>query len=101
MHLATRTLYTDPVLFLLAFARKGLSPMSRKSTHVVPAPQGGWNVKQGGADRASGHFDTKQEAIDRARVISNNQGTELMIHNKNGQISHKDSNGHDPFPPKG
>lgn len=75
--------------------------MSKKSTHVVPAPQGGWDIKQSGAQRSSGHFDTKREAIDRARTLSNNQGTELVIHTKDGKIGHKDSNGGDPFPPKG
>jgi uncharacterized protein YdaT len=75
--------------------------MSAKQTHVVPSPSGGWDVKQSGAQRSSGHFDTKQDAIDRGRVISNNQDTELVIHNKNGQIGSKDSNGSDPFPPRG
>ncbi|MGH9421185.1 MAG: DUF2188 domain-containing protein [Thermoanaerobaculia bacterium] len=69
--------------------------------HVVPDPDGGWNVKRGGAERASGHFDTKEEAIDRGREISRNQHTELRIHNKDGQISQSDSHGHDPDPPKG
>jgi len=30
--------------------------------HVVPNPNGGWDVKRGGGERASGHFDTKQDA---------------------------------------
>jgi uncharacterized protein YdaT len=75
--------------------------MTRKTTHVVPSPQGGWNVKQGGAQRASLHAETKAEAIDRARGISQNQHTELVIHNKNGRISGSDSHGRDPFPPPG
>ncbi|MDY2739481.1 MAG: DUF2188 domain-containing protein [Acidaminococcus sp.] len=33
--------------------------------------------------------------------MARNQGSELVIHNRNGQISHKDSHGNDPFPPKG
>ena len=69
--------------------------------HVVHDPKGGWNVKRGGADRASGHFDTKQQAIDAAREISRNQGTELKIHNLDGKISQSDSHGNDPNPPKG
>jgi hypothetical protein len=32
--------------------------------HVVPSNGGGWDVRRGGADRASGHFDTKREAVD-------------------------------------
>jgi uncharacterized protein YdaT len=69
--------------------------------HVVPNPDGGWDVKRGGADRASNHFDTKQEAIDRGREISRNQQTELRIHNKDGRIADSDSHGRDPYPPKG
>lgn len=71
-----------------------------ESHHVVPNPAGGWDVKRGGGQRASGHFDTKAQAIDRARELSRNQGTELRIHNRNGQIAQSDSHGHDPNPPK-
>jgi len=77
--------------------------MSKKpdTHHVVPNPDGGWDVKRGGASRASSHHDTKQQAIDRAREISRNQNTELRIHNRNGRISRSDSHGGDPYPPKG
>lgn len=75
--------------------------MSRKSHHVVPGSGGGWNVKKGGGERASGHFDTKQTAVDRAREISRNQGSELVIHNRDGKISQSDSHGNDNCPPKG
>jgi len=75
--------------------------MSGKSTHVVPNPNGGWEIKQSGGQRSSGHHELKQDAIDRARQISNNQKTELVIHNKDGKISRKDSHGNDPFPPRG
>ncbi|RLL49812.1 DUF2188 domain-containing protein [Mariprofundus sp. EBB-1] len=72
------------------------------STHVVPnSDRGGWDIKQSGSSRSSGHFDTKQDAVDRAREISRNQETELVVHNKDGKISVKDSHGNDPFPPKG
>lgn len=69
--------------------------------HVVPNPGGGWNVKRGGGDRASSHHDNKQSAVDHAREVSRRQGTELRIHNKNGQISSSDSHGGDSYPPKG
>jgi len=45
------------------------------SHHVVPDPDGGWNVRRNGANRVSGHFQTKIQA--------------------------RDSHGNDPFPPKG
>jgi len=72
-----------------------------KSTHVVPNSNGGWDIKQSNGERSSGHFDTKQPAVNRAREISQNQRTELVIHNKDGRISQKDSHGNDPFPPRG
>ena len=75
--------------------------MSRKTHHVVPNPSGGWDVKKGGSERASAHFENKQEAIDVGREISRNQKTEFLIHNKNGRISQSDSHGKDPFPPRG
>lgn len=69
--------------------------------HVVPNPGGGWDVKRGGSERASGHFDTKQQAVDQGRSISRNQGTELRIHNRDGRIAQSDSHGGDKFPPRG
>ena len=76
-------------------------PKKSGSHHVVPNADGGWDVKKGGSNRASGHFDTKQKAIDAGREISRNQGTEFFIHGKDGKIQRKDSHGNDPFPPKG
>ena len=76
--------------------------MSQKSHHVVPnSDKGGWDVKKSGASRASVHTDNKQDAIDRAREISQNQGTEMTVHNKDGKIAWGDSHGNDPYPPKG
>jgi len=69
--------------------------------HVVPNPNGGWDVRRGGAERASGHFDTKREAIDRGREMSRNAGTEFKIHNRDGCISQSDSHGNDPRNIKG
>lgn len=69
--------------------------------HVVPNANGGWDVKKGGAGRASSHHDIKQDAIDTGRKISQNQGTEFRIHNKDGRIGQSDSHGGDTFPPKG
>ena len=75
--------------------------MGKDTHHVVPNPEGGWDVKRGGGQRASHHTDTKVEAITIARTISDNQQTELLIHGKDGRIQGKDSHGHDPFPPRG
>jgi len=74
--------------------------MTKKSHHVVPAPDGGWNVKKGGADRASKHFEIKKDAESYARKVSVNQKSELVIHKSDGTIQKKDSHGNDPHPPK-
>jgi uncharacterized protein YdaT len=69
--------------------------------HVVPSSNGGWDVRRGGADRASAHFDRKSDAVERAREISSNARTELKIHNKDGRIGQSDSHGNDPRNIKG
>lgn len=75
--------------------------MPRDEHHVVPnSDRGGWDVKRDGAGRASAHADTKAKAEEIARDISRNQGTELIIHGKDGRIQRSDSHGNDPFPPK-
>ena len=74
--------------------------MAKKSHHVVPAPDGGWNVKKGGATRASKHFDSKQDAVSWGRKASKKEGSELVIHRRDGTIQQKDSHGNDPLPPR-
>ncbi|HBU69647.1 MAG TPA: hypothetical protein DEE98_04610 [Elusimicrobia bacterium] len=74
--------------------------MVRKTHHVVPNPEGGWDVKKGGSGRASGHYEHKTEALKEGRVISQNQHTEFVIHDKHGRITDSDSHGNDPCPPK-
>lgn len=72
-----------------------------KNQHVTPHPAGGWQVKGEGNSKATVRTSTQREAIDRARAISRNQGSELVIHRPNGMIRDKDSHGRDPFPPRG
>ena len=75
--------------------------MSKKTHHVVHNPDGGWDVKKGGSERASNHFDKKSDAVEKGREISQNQSSEFYIHGKDGKIQSKDSHGNDPNPPKG
>lgn len=72
-----------------------------KNQHVVPHPDGGWQVKGAGNTRATAQTATQKEAIGIAREISRHQGSELVIHRPNGQIRDKDSHGRDSFPPRG
>lgn len=72
--------------------------------NIVPAEGGGWNIHKPGASRASAHYDTQKEAIDRGRqILKNDGGGELTIHDQHGKIREKDTvaPGHDPYPPKG
>lgn len=71
-----------------------------KNQHVVPNGTG-WAVKGAGNSKATKNFSTKADATAFARQIATNQHSELVIHNRNGRISQKDSHGHDLYPPKG
>ena len=75
--------------------------MGKNDTHRITPLGSQWSLKRDGASRRTGIFETKKEAIDVGRQISRNQGTEFVIHNKNGRIAQKDSHGNDPYPPKG
>ena len=74
--------------------------MSKRNQHVVPR-EDGWAVRGAGAQRDTQVFDRKQDAVDRAREISQNQKSELVVHGQNGRIQYKDSHGNDTFPPRG
>ncbi|MEA5259477.1 DUF2188 domain-containing protein [Arcicella aquatica] len=74
--------------------------MSKKNQHVVPHNDG-WGVKGANSERITKITETKKEAVQIARTISKNQGSELIIHGKDGKIQSRDSHGHDPYPPKG
>lgn len=75
--------------------------MSRDTHRVMPHPDGGWQVRRDGDNRAYRKTGTQAEAIAIARPVSQHQGTELQIHRPNGRIRQSDSHGHDPCPPKG
>jgi uncharacterized protein YdaT len=72
----------------------------KKNQHVVKHPDG-WAVKGAGNEKATKVVDTQKQAIDIARAISKNQGSELIVHGRDGKIRLKDSHGNDNFPPRG
>ena len=53
--------------------------------HVVPHDEG-WAVKGEGNSRATGIFDTQEEAIRRAKEIARNYGSDVIIHRRDGTI---------------
>jgi hypothetical protein len=60
----------------------------------------GWAVRGEGNNRLTSRHGTQAEAINAGRRIAANQGAELIIQNRHGQIRSKDSYGNDPLPPR-
>lgn len=77
------------------------SPGKGGTTHVVPNPDGGWDVKRGGRDKPLSHHETKKPAVDAGRRASRRNETEFYEHGRNGRIQRKDSHGNDPRRTKG
>lgn len=71
-----------------------------KNQYVSPHPNG-WQVKGEGNKKPSAVKPTQKEAISDARVKAINQGSELIVKGRNGQIRQKDSFGNDKYPPEG
>lgn len=71
-----------------------------KNQHVVPDGDG-WGVKGAGNSKITKHTETQKQSIEIATNIAKNQGSELIIHGKDGKIRDRNSYGNDPYPPKG
>lgn len=74
--------------------------MAQKQVWVSPSKEG-WKVHSALASRAEGIYDTKSQAVDRARVVAENKDAELIVQNLDGQIGWRNSFGNDDFPPRG
>lgn len=77
--------------------------MGKNDRHVVKNPKAGWDVKAGGAKRASATEKTQARAEETAKkIVSNAGGGEVIIHGRDGRIRDKDTvaPGNDPNPPK-
>jgi hypothetical protein len=76
--------------------------MTTNQRHVVPNPEGGWDVKKPDAQRSSAHLSTQAEADRRAAdILRGAGGGERVTHGRDGRIRSKDTiaPGHDPHPP--
>jgi len=62
-----------------------MSQQQSNSHHVLSDNNGGWLVKKPGL-QSYGYFATQQEAIDVAKNLSRNEGTQYVVHEKNGEI---------------
>ena len=71
-----------------------------RNQHVTPHPNDGWQVKSAGSKKATVVTTTQSDAIKVAKQIAQNQGSEMFVHNKQGQIRERNSYGNDPHPPE-
>lgn len=71
----------------------------KNNVHVVPS-NSGWDVKVEGS-RGVRHFPTQNEAIRAGRQLARGNGSENIIHGRDGRIRQRDTYGSDPFPPRG
>lgn len=78
--------------------------MSGQRRHITQRPNGQWQNKLEGADRASSVNPTQAEAQAEATRMLNNAagGGEVIIHGRDGKIRDSNTiNRADPYPPKG
>lgn len=63
----------------------------KNSQHVMKSKSGGWNVKRGGSQKATKHFDTQHDAIDWGRRLARSQKVLFYIHGEDGKIRIKNN----------
>ena len=71
-----------------------------KVQRVTHRPDGKWQHKQDGNQRATQVTDTQKQAEQSAKDTAKKVGSEVVVHGRDGQIRSKDSSGNDPNPPK-
>ncbi|CAD0000757.1 DUF2188 domain-containing protein [Flavobacterium salmonis] len=74
--------------------------MTKKNQHVVPKGDN-WAIRGAGNSKVTKVVSTQKEAVQIARKIAINQGSEMLVHGRNGQIRERNTYGKDSFPPKG
>jgi len=62
---------------------------------VTRAPDGDWKLRQDGAKRSVGLFDTQREAIERGKELAESARRDLVVHGESGRIRSKDSYGNE------
>ncbi len=78
-----------------------MSTNSNKGNQHITPRGNQWSVTGAGNSRATAVVSTQREAVNIAKPIASNQGGDVIIHRRNGQIRERNSYGNDPFPPKG
>lgn len=62
------------------------SKETAKNYHVAKRPDGKWQVKFAGGEKAIKLFDTQAEAIAYAKKLAVNQDGSISIHKKDGKM---------------
>jgi len=71
--------------------------MSKRTVYTVEPDEGDWRVEKKGADRASGVFENKQDAIERARELAQQASLgQVRVKNQRGRIQFEWTYGEDP-----
>lgn len=65
---------------------KDTEAKSLRVHHVVPKSSGGWAIKRHGASKTIKVFAKKTDAVKFASEISRKQGSNLVIHGRDGQV---------------
>ncbi len=69
---------------------KQAEPKKRKATnHITKHPQGGWQIKKSGAQRAQKRFKTQKEAIEYAKHLEETTDIAYVIHKADGTTRKK------------
>lgn len=76
---------------------------TRKKYHVTQKPDGSWQGKAQGGQRASVIAPTKQEAMGKTIEIAKNKpSSQVIVHKRDGKFQEERTyGGKDPYPPKG
>lgn len=73
---------------------------AKRNVHVVPK-SGQWAVRTEGASRVTSLHNSKEKAVAAGRSHARAAATELVVHNKSGLISDRDSYArNEPLAPK-
>jgi uncharacterized protein DUF2188 len=73
----------------------------KKAIWTGPHPDGGWQNKVEGGQRASNRHGTKADAQAEGRRMAMDRKTEHVIQRGDGTIQGRNSYGNDPHPPTG
>lgn len=65
---------------------KSSSPERMEEREVVRAHDDGWSVESEGAEKPSNVYDTKEEAVKRAKEIAENKDTSVTVYKKDGTV---------------